>query len=659
MNKFCSPYCLPNRPLALVFAFWLFSGAHLTMARADPSLTNSKVISVDGATEGRTFEGVGAIGQYVSLLFDYPEPQRSEILDFLFKPNFGASLQILKVEVGGDINSTDGSEPSHRHTRDDENYTRGYEWWLMEEARKRNPNIVLECLAWGAPAWVGNGKFYSQDMADYLVKFIQGAKRVHNLNINFVGTWNECNNLGFSYNPAWIKLLRRTLDQNNLQKVGIVAPDQMGNWNIIDDMNKDADLKAAIAAVGVHYPKCTSPPAAQACAVPLWASEDGPWSGRWDATSDLTIGSLPQILNRNYIGARIVKTEIWIMLTSYYDNLPLSGSGLMRANTPWSGHYEVQPAIWAVAHTTQFAQPGWKYLDSACQMLESGSVVALKSPMTNDYSIIIETMPAKQTQTLTFQVTGNLSDSPLHVWHSNATSQFVRMNDISPEMGKFTIQAEPGSVYSLTTTTGQQKGTAPAPPPAKPFPFPYREDFESYEVGQTPRYLNQRNGVFEVINRADGQGKAMHLASQRKGIEWVKMKDPQTFLGSTDWKDYFVSAEFLLDTAGNVALYGRIGTILENDTPAAGYCLKVTDTGEWELLAAAKVIGSGKAPFARGVWHRLGLEFKGNSIDVTVDKANVAHVKDETFKAGMVGLGCGWHQAQFDNLVVQSDSALP
>jgi hypothetical protein len=653
MNKYWPACCLLYRLLALVFAFCLFSGAHPTIAKSAPSLTNLKIISVDGAKEGRVFEGVGAIGQYATLLFDYPEPQRSEVLDFLFKPDYGASLQILKVEVGGDINSTDGCEPSHMHTRDDENYTRGYEWWLMEEAKKRNPNIVLECLAWGAPAWVGNGKYYSQDMADYLVKFIQGARRVHNLDINFVGTWNESNNLGFSYNPAWIKLLRRTLDQNNLRKVGIVAPDQMGNWNIVDDMNKDADLKAALAAVGVHYPKGASPPTAQACGVPLWASEDGPWSGRWDATSDLTVGSLPQVLNRNYIGARIVKTEIWIMLTSYYDNLPLPGSGLMRANTPWSGHYEVQPAIWAVAHTTQFTQPGWKYLDSACQMLESGSVVALKSSTTSDYSIIIETMPAKQTQTLTFQVTGNLSDSPLHIWHSNATSQFVKMNDISPQIGKFTIQVEPGSVYSLTTTTGQQKGTAPAPPPAKPFPFPYREDFESYDVGQTPRYVNQRNGVFEVVKRADGRGKALHLASLTKGIEWVKMKDPQFFLGSLDWKDYSVSADFLLNTPGNVALYGRIGSIQENDNPAAGYCLKVRDTGDWELQAAGKVIASGKIAGERNVWHNLDLEFAGDSIRALVDKATIAQVKDDTFKTGMAGLGCGWHEAQFDNLIIK------
>src|SRR5215469_17866174 len=69
-------------------------------------------ITLDGHGTGRTFDGIGAIsggGGNTRLLIDYPEPYRSQILDYLFKPGYGASLQILKVEVGGDTNSTDGS----------------------------------------------------------------------------------------------------------------------------------------------------------------------------------------------------------------------------------------------------------------------------------------------------------------------------------------------------------------------------------------------------------------------------------------------------------------------------------------------------------------------------------------------------------------------
>ena len=77
---------------------------------------------------GRTFDGIGGIsggGATSRLLVNYKEPFRSQILDFLFKPQFGASLHILKVEIGGDAQSTEGTEHSHMHSEDDENYTRG------------------------------------------------------------------------------------------------------------------------------------------------------------------------------------------------------------------------------------------------------------------------------------------------------------------------------------------------------------------------------------------------------------------------------------------------------------------------------------------------------------------------------------------------------
>src|SRR5438034_3509657 len=118
----------------------LVLGTGVTGAWAAPTTS----ITVDGTKGGRAFDGVGAIsggGGNSRLLVDYPEPQRGQILDYLFKPGYGAAVQILKVEVGGDTNSTDGAEPSHMHTRTDLNCDRGYEWWLMEQARARNPII--------------------------------------------------------------------------------------------------------------------------------------------------------------------------------------------------------------------------------------------------------------------------------------------------------------------------------------------------------------------------------------------------------------------------------------------------------------------------------------------------------------------------------------
>src|SRR6266481_3050682 len=80
-----------------------------TMAVATTPAEAATTINVNGASAGRTFDGVGAIsggGGNSRLLIDYPPAQRSQILDYLFKPNYGAAVQLLKLEIGGDANST-------------------------------------------------------------------------------------------------------------------------------------------------------------------------------------------------------------------------------------------------------------------------------------------------------------------------------------------------------------------------------------------------------------------------------------------------------------------------------------------------------------------------------------------------------------------------
>src|SRR5690349_2994377 len=112
------------------------AGAGMVVAAAPASA--DAAITIDGSSNGRVFDGVGAIsggGGNSRLLIDYPEPQRTQLLDYLFKPGYGAAVQLLKLEIGGDTNTTSGAEPSHEHTRGVVDCNRGYEWWLAEQAR--------------------------------------------------------------------------------------------------------------------------------------------------------------------------------------------------------------------------------------------------------------------------------------------------------------------------------------------------------------------------------------------------------------------------------------------------------------------------------------------------------------------------------------------
>ena len=573
------------------------------------------------------------------------------------------------MEIGGDTNSTDGSEPSFAHSRAEmahPDFSRGYEWWLMKEARKRNPKILLEGLAWGAPGWIGNGEFFSPDMVDYLLRFIDGARKPYKLDLDYLGVWNE-----MRYDVPWLKSMKQALLKHS-PRTKLVCCDlvpSQDQWSIVSAMLKDHELKDAIAAVTAHYTEIdtagtapiASPQAARDAGRPLWASEDHPARNFWrdPHENDWPRGSLlAKLYNENYIERRFTKTEPWAVITSYYDILPAPNSGLMYASAPWSGNYRVQSTIWATAHTTQFAQPGWRYIDSACGYLNGkGSYVTLRSAA-KDYSIIIETIQATETQAVTFEL-ASLAQQAVHVWRTNESSAFERIADITPGAGTFRIDLEPGSIYSLTTTTGQGKGSA-APPADSAFPLPYREDFEKTTLGQSPRYLSDQNGAFEVVRCAGRPGRCLQQAVTQEPIWWHKTPhtwNPHTILGNAAWTDYQVTSDVRLAETGSVAVMGRVGPTAydrkEEPLWPSAYVLVAYSDGRWELNAdgshaPAAHLAAGKAPFTKN-WHTLALKFRGTNIQASIDGQVVADLNDGTYSAGMAGIGCGWHQAQFDN----------
>lgn len=524
----------------------------------------STSIALNGSGTGRSFDGIGAIsggGGNSRLLLDYPDPYRSQILDYLFKPDYGANLQILKVEVGGDMNSTDGSESSFKHTATDLSYNRGYEWWLMQQARARNANIKLYGLAWGAPGWIGttgapvfdtNNPIWSQDMVNYYVTSIQGAQSQYGLTIDYIGGWNER-----GYNKQFYEALKSALQSNGLS-TKVVGADS--DWSVANAMVSNSTFNASINIVGVHYPctggdggsatSCPNTSNALSLGKPLWASENG--------SQDYNTGAIPmaRAINRGYIDGKMTAYINWPLIASIYDNLPYNTVGLMVANQPWSGYYSVGKQLWVTAHTTQFTQHGWQYIDGACGYLggsdTNGSYVTLKSTNGSDYSVIIETVDATASQTATFTITNGLSTGTVHVWSTNLNSAssgdyFAQQSSITPSGGTYTVTLQPGYVYTLTTTTGQAKGTLVSPPAAA-LALPYSENFSGYSVGQEAKYFADQNGAFEIAAAGGGRsGQCLRQMAPTAPHVWDSASDPYTIIGELGWTDYTVSSDALLE----------------------------------------------------------------------------------------------------------------
>src|SRR4029453_16330069 len=118
-------------------------------------------------------------------------------------------------------------------------------------------------------------------------------------------------------------------------------------------------------------------------------------------------------INRGYLDSRMTAYLNWPVVAAITPNLLWPTMGLVDAPQPWAGSYDVGQNLWATAHTTQFTEPGWTYIDAASGYIggdrASGSYVTLRSPNGKDYSTIVETTTAKAGSTLTFTVTGGLS----------------------------------------------------------------------------------------------------------------------------------------------------------------------------------------------------------------------------------------------------------
>ncbi|OXT06732.1 hypothetical protein CE561_09915 [Thermoanaerobacterium thermosaccharolyticum] len=627
-----------------------------------------KIVNVDGSKEGRTFEGIGLVSANGSsrLLMDYPPEQQQDILNLLFKPNYGASLQHLKVEIGSDANSSSGTEPSHMRTENDFDITRGAGLWLASKAKAINPDIYLDALRWGTPSWIKT----DEQKLEYYLKFLQGAKDVWGLNFDYLGAdQNEG-----SFDSNWVtNVLRPGLDSAGFSNVKLVADDSVSNpWGIASTIKNNQALKNAIDVLSAHYTS-NSTTDAQNSGKPLWYSEGRPQMRAYSLEDpNGPLQDMAKQIISSYVNGKMVKFEMQPFFESYYNIVPYNTKGNLIADKPWSGYYEIPVGFWITAQFTQFIKPGWIYLDDGCASDSRYNYLTLKKPdKSGDYSIIIDNVTSDP-ETFQFNLTGGLSNGTVHVWKTTEYVQFEKQQDIIPTVTDssvtFTVTVDPYSITSLTTTTGQQKGQPKyAIPQDTNLVLPYADNFDNYQLGKEPKYATDEGGAFEVSNGGENGSKCLEqvITEQIKPIDWGSRTtpDPYTILGDLEWSNYSVSCDVNLEnpqmsdpTKGYVALGGRTSDATSNTDIAQCYNIKLMQNGDWELRKGMSVLESGTlADFDPSKWYNLKLSFEYNNIKAYINGKIVADYNDTigAIISGNVLLGSGYHIAKFDNLVVE------
>src|SRR5215472_14226787 len=367
------------RRIAVIAAAVLLAMSLAAAGSAHGAALPSTSITVNGNGGGRVYGGLGAIlggGGNARYLEDYPPAQLAQIIDYLFEPGYGASLQLLKLEIGGDANSSDGAEPSVEHAAGKVNCGAGWEFAVAKQAMALNPQLLLYGLQWGAPGWVGGTGPH-------------GPTLFTSKDIGYLIDWLNC--AGY-------------------QGVRIVAGDSLGSHEWEYSSGSD------VAVLGAHdncgYPTgvagaqttCTVTSAAQSSGKPLWGSELGAMdAGAQNGCTTPCAPAMDRAFTREYIDAKVSGALEWPAIDSMPAAvLPYENRGLLTADQPWSGNYTVNAMTWAIAQITQVVWPprptnpgGWKYVHSASGYLQGnradGSYVTWVRSGGTDWSTVIET----------------------------------------------------------------------------------------------------------------------------------------------------------------------------------------------------------------------------------------------------------------------------
>jgi hypothetical protein len=591
-------------------------------------------ITVNTSDGGRVYDGVGAIlggGGNARYLLDYPAAQRDQILDYLFKPGYGASLQILKLEIGGDADSSDGSEPSIEHTAGHVNCQAGYELSIAQRAVALNPHLRLYGLQWTGPRLIKTRatSHFSRPDISYLLRWL-GCARQRGLTISYLGGWNETDD---GTHAAWFGQLRRALNAHGYRGVQLVAADsgRQAGWHYTGDpvipILGTHDVCGFPTGVAGPATTCVSPwsmgrPTGQA----MWASELGGMdAGAQPGCTAPCAPAMDRAVIRGYVDARLTGFLEWPVLDAMPPGLPYENRGLVTADQPWAGSYRVNAMTWAIAQLTQFARPPegsvrWRYVNQGSGFLEGhradGSYVSLvrdTGKRRTAWSTIIEATTATATQQATLDVTGGdrLARRTVHVWASdfatNGTSGparwFVRQRSIRPSRtGQFSLTIRPGWVYSLTTTSGQGHGHARGRPAAR-LALPWTESLASSGAAgaadDEPPYLAAQDGAFELARcRVPDRGDRTCTRQEAAATPsfWHDSSTPAAthypyaVIGSPSWQDYAVGVDVLLPSSTSSAgLIGRFSCQHGVHDPGQfdGYVLSVSGTGGWSLTRNA------------------------------------------------------------------------
>lgn len=654
------------------------------------------------------YRGLGMVSANNSsrLLLDYKaeHPQAYwQILRLLFGEE-GLRMCHLKVEMGSDINSSSGTEPSVKRTPDEKaDATRGAAFQLAADAKAVNPELTLDMLWWSEPRWVSDAADVYAARYQWYKETLTAAYKTYGLVFDYVSAvQNER-----AIDGEWIKYLSSRLKSErdcpyDFASIQIVAGDEVCTWETAEIMLRDETLLHAVDVIGSHYTSWSTENAQKLAyehGKELWFSEACPamsyapgvcrFDGKHSGLTD--IGGALDVANRvmtMYSGGRMTLCEIQPAVAAYYDGVTYCSKQLILANQPWSGHFELDSSFYAMLHFSRFIQRGWAFIDGACHgdgkpggdghaIVDAlYSYMTAADPASGDYSLLITNTTDREIR-YSIEVT-NLpkASAPLTVWETRGPDSgafdenyFRKIAVLNPEtqenVSTFTLAVKPYSM--ITASTIQAAGAPRVADNDQPLPLPYRDDYRYHgypdhylaQRGGAPRYTTDQGGAFEVC-RLDGKPVLMQMITpEMKAHEWGATPAPVTCFGDDRWFNYSVSVDVLLDARDAEAYVGVGLRYVMGGCGESGYWARLDACGRLMLMQNAKtLLETAWEGFDATQWHRIRITAVEKSVSIAVDgqhRLQYCCDKDALSGAGRAALYSSYHRNCFANFAAERE----
>ncbi|NLY90575.1 MAG: carbohydrate-binding protein [Firmicutes bacterium] len=360
---------------------------------------------MDWNEERQVIDGFGGSGAFhqAANLRAFPERDRELILDLLFSQEKGIGLSIVRniIGDGGDWGEEiDGATPSIEPEEGVWNWSGDEDQiWLMQEARRRGCDRFMS-TAWSPPAWmktnnsVINGGELRPDkyqaFAEYLVKYVQGYKEHHGLEIYAISPANEpdlttgyssCRWTGEQLREFIKDYLTPTLQREGVS-VKVIIPETMnfGEDYALATLN-DAEASQGVDIIGTHaYDFKVKPfPVAKSQNKAIWQTEVSNIGFNDGSIDD---GLKYAKLLHDHLTVTEVNAWLFWWLAAYKP-----GEALIHID-PALQTFTTFKRLYTIGNYSRFVRPGYVRIDANPHPVAGVMVTAFKDPTGGKFALV-------------------------------------------------------------------------------------------------------------------------------------------------------------------------------------------------------------------------------------------------------------------------------